>query len=255
MAKAQLGNGVVSARRKSPGELNYEPLYKQVKRALVQRIAGGEWRPGDLIPSEFELADELTVSQGTVRKALDEMTADNLLLRVQGRGTFVSRFDDEKLLFHFFRVAPDQGAPTFPDSRVISLERARADGREAAALDIREGTAVWRLARCRTLSDAPVIAEKITLPRKIFTDLGGIGDLPNNIYGLFADRYGVTVARAEEKLKAVRAAKEEAALLGCDVGDPLLQISRRAHDIAERIVEWRVSHCLTADVHYGLDIK
>lgn len=255
MAKVQPASGAVSARTRSWRAVNYGPLYKQVKRTLVERIAGGKWRQGDLIPSEHELAAELKVSQGTVRKALDEMTADNLLVRVQGRGTFVSRFDDEKLLFHFFRVVPDDGARTFPDSRVIMLDAAEADDEAAMQLGIRVGTPIWQLVRCRSLSDAPAIAESITLPLKLFPDLLSDVEIPNNIYGLFAERYRVTIARAEERVKAVGASRDVAKVLGCKAGEPVLQVSRRAYDVAERIVEWRVSTILTHDVHYGLEIK
>lgn len=255
MAKPPPHGNQLTGRRKSSGGLSYEPLYKQVKRALVQRIAGGDWRQGDLIPSEFELADELEVSQGTVRKALDELTADNLLLRLQGRGTFVASFDDEKLLFHFFKVVPDKGEPTFPDSSGTRLAAAVADRVEATTLGIRPGTSVWRLSRCRTLAELPMIAEYITLPRKLFPGLDRFDEIPNNLYGLFAGEFGVTIARAEEKLKAIPASSADAALLGCAPGVPLLQISRCAIDIEERIVEWRVSRCLTSDVHYELSIK
>src|SRR3546814_9298856 len=78
-----------------PALLVFKPRYQQVKDLLIGRLIGSYWKPGDLLPSEMQLAEELGVSQGTVRKALDEMTADNLLVRRQGRGTYVAEHDQE----------------------------------------------------------------------------------------------------------------------------------------------------------------
>ena len=66
----------------------FSPLYQQIKAMLLASLQAGEWQPGEVIPSEFELAARYEVSQGTVRKAIDELTAQNLLIRKQGKGTF-----------------------------------------------------------------------------------------------------------------------------------------------------------------------
>src|SRR5580704_8078982 len=94
--------------------LGARPLYAQVREVLVRRLVDGVWAPGEGLPSEMELAAELDVSQGTVRKALDTMAADKLLVRHQGRGTFVSIHDEARILFQFFKLAPDMGEPVFP---------------------------------------------------------------------------------------------------------------------------------------------
>ena len=69
---------------------SFRPLYEQIKILLTQSLIAGEWRPGESIPSEIELASRFRVSQGTVRKAIDELAADNILVRRQGTGTFVA---------------------------------------------------------------------------------------------------------------------------------------------------------------------
>src|SRR3712207_6352868 len=104
--------------QQAEGQLGVLPLYRQVMARLVHRIAEGVWRQGDALPTEFEIAAELGVSQGTVRKALDAMAAENLIVRQQGRGTFVARYDDQRILFHFFKLAPDEGERRFPESRI-----------------------------------------------------------------------------------------------------------------------------------------
>ena len=87
----------------------FSPLYRQIKNLILQSLEGGEWRPGDVIPSETELALRYNVSQGTVRKAIDEMAADNLLVRRQGKGTFVASHSDPRAFFRFLRLAAING--------------------------------------------------------------------------------------------------------------------------------------------------
>src|SRR5690606_120113 len=98
----------------------YKPLYVQVRDTLVRRLIDGLWQPGQLIPSEIELAREVGVSQGTIRKALDAMTTENLLVRRQGRGTYVAEPEDGRMLFQFFRLVQDGVARSFPTSQVQS---------------------------------------------------------------------------------------------------------------------------------------
>lgn len=236
-------------------DLGYSPLYKRVKTLLTARIADGRWQPGQIIPNEFQIAEELNVSQGTVRKALHEMTMDHLLVRRQGRGTFVASYDDERVLFQFFKLRPDRGARAFPDSTVLSLTSAAADERAAEALAIKPAERVWKLRRLRTLQESPVIVESIALPQSIFPDIDRLDEIPNNVYGLYSSRYGVTVAQAEERLKAISATAEMAGHLGCTPNTPLIEIDRRAIGLDGRPVEWRLSACLTASHHYYADLK
>ena len=98
---------------------SYKPLYVQVKDSLVRRLIDGAWQPGQLIPSEMELAREIGVSQGTIRKALDAMAADHLLVRRQGRGTYVAEPEESRILFRYFRMTPDSGEHSFPTSRIL----------------------------------------------------------------------------------------------------------------------------------------
>lgn len=231
------------------------PLYLQVREQFVLRLADRRWPPGTMIPSEIELARELGVSQGTVRKALNEMTADNLLVRRQGRGTFVVEPEDSRILFQFFRLAPDDGPPTFPLSRFLSMRAATATAEEAAAIELRRGDPVWRIARTRSFESRPVLFETITVSRDRFPDLPPAAELPNNLYQLYSTRWGVTIAQAEERLKAIPAAPEVAEALGCPRGAALLQIRRIARDLAGRAVELRISRCLTDEIHYGVSLR
>ena len=87
----------------------FSPLYQQIKALILHSLQSGEWRPGEAIPSEIELAARFKVSQGTVRKAVDELATDNLLVRRQGKGTFVATHAEEQTQYRFLRLTPDAG--------------------------------------------------------------------------------------------------------------------------------------------------
>lgn len=234
--------------------VGFRPLYRQVKDVLVDRIARGAWRGGEALPSEFEIAAELATSQGTVRKALDEMAAENLVVRRQGRGTFVARHDDARILFQFFKLVPDEGEARFPESRVLRVGLAPAGEAAARRLGLAPAAPVVRLVRERSLGGRVAVLERIELPADPFAPLCD-GPVPNNLYELYATRFGVTVARARERLKAVAAGPEEVRSLEVAAGAPLLLVDRIATAIDGRPAEWRVSACRTDDLHYLSDLR
>ncbi len=233
----------------------FRPLYQQVREILVTRLIDGTWPPGNLLPSELQLAAELGVSQGTVRKALDAIAADNLLIRRQGRGTFVAEPEEDRILFQFYKLTADDGRHRFPQSRLLGVTQGKATAAERARLALAPGARVWRVRRVRELDERPMLREKIVLSKARFPELGALKEIPNNVYALYASAYGVTIARAEEKLKAVAATTEDARHLHCAPGTPLLNIDRLAFSIDGTPVEWRVSRCLTDGYHYLSDLK
>lgn len=233
--------------------IGFRPLYRQVRDTLVKRIADGVWQPGQALPSEPELAADLGVSQGTVRKALDEMTAENVVVRRQGRGTFVAQHDDARVLFQFFKLAPDTGERRFPESRVLSLSTG-CDPHAAGYLQQEAEEPLLVIERLRLMADRALVAERICLPAGIFAGLRA-QDVPNNLYDLYSRQFGVTIGRACERLKAVPATEADARHLSVSPGCPLLQIERVAYALDERPVEWRVSRCRTDAVHYASDVR
>lgn len=234
--------------------LGFRPLYRQVKDVLVKRIAEGAWAEGGALPSEPDLAADLGVSHGTVRKALDELAAENLVVRRQGKGTYVARHDEERILFQFFKLIPDAGGRRFPGSRILAVELREADADAARILNLRKGARVVAIERVRMLADKVCISERIVLPKALFPGLEK-RELPNNLYELYRAEFGVTIARATERLKAVAATRREAKHLDVAVGTPLLAIDRTAFAIDGAPVEWRVSLCRTDTVHYLSDLR
>jgi GntR family transcriptional regulator len=228
----------------------FHPLYRQVKALLVGRLGDGTWPPGALLPSEIQIAAELGVSQGTVRKALDEMRGERLLTRQQGRGTFVARHDEARILFQFFKIVPDHGTATFPESELRLVIEAPADESERQALRLGADESVLRIARVRSLSGVPAISEYLSLPARVFPGLGREVAVENNLYDLYASRFGITVAGGEERIKAVPLPAEDSALLRLPPGTPVLAIDRVAIALDGKPVEWRRSLCSTADCAY-----
>jgi GntR family transcriptional regulator len=243
-----------SERAVSRAALGFRPLYRQVKDVLTRRIADGVWAAGHVLPSEPDIAADLGVSHGTVRKALDELAAENLVVRRQGKGTFVARHDEARILFQFFKLIPDTGERRFPDSRILNVEARDADADAARILGLRKGARVVAIERVRTIADTVCIFERITLPRALFPAIEK-RDLPNNLYELYRSDFGVTIARATERLKAGAAGRREAKHLDVTIGAPLLAIDRTALAIDGAPVEWRVSLCRTDAVHYLSDLR
>jgi GntR family transcriptional regulator len=241
--------------REATGEpLGFRPLYRQARDLLVKRIVDGQWPPGAALPSESEIAADLGVSQGTIRKALDELEAEKFVVRRQGKGTFVARHDEARILFQFFKLIPDSGESEFPESQILAVEADSADARTAAALDLRAGARVVRIERLRSLAGQVCIVERIALPRALFPGIEK-RELPNNLYELYRSDFGVTIVRASEKLKAVAATRREAKPLGLQPGAPLLSIDRIAIAADGRPAEWRLSLCRTERLHYWSDLR
>jgi GntR family transcriptional regulator len=224
-----------------------------VRDLLVKRIAEGVWQAGQILPSEPEIAQDLGVSAGTVRKALDEMTAENLVVRRQGRGTFVATHDDARILFQFFKLIPDSGVREFPESRVLGITIV-TDREATDALGLKARSRVVLIDRVRSLAGQPCVAERICLPAAMFPGIEG-RELPNNLYELYAVEFGVTIGRATERLKAVAAGTREAGLLEVQEGSPLLRIDRTAYALDGRRAEWRVWHCRTDGMHYLSELR
>jgi GntR family transcriptional regulator len=233
---------------------NPMPLYRQVRDVVAQRIADGDWVPGMMIPSEMALAEELGVSQGTVRKALDGLTAEHLLDRRQGRGTYVAEVTPESSQFRFFRMADKSGRRTTPEGAGARIKLRRAKAGERRRLELAMGDEVFALRRVRRIDGVPAIVERIVVPAARFPGLD-VGELPNALYALYQRDHGVSIMSAEEQLQAVAAPADVAAALGLAEGAPVLFISRIARALGGAPVEWRRSHCDTRAAVYAVTLS
>jgi GntR family transcriptional regulator len=236
---------------------SYRPLYDQIKILITQSLMAGEWRPGAAIPSELDLAARFGVSQGTVRKAIDELAAENILVRKQGKGTFVASHCEERSQTRFLRIVRDTGEIEPTESRLLDCRRERASEAVAQLLDLRAGTPIYVLKRILALSGKPLIVDNIHLPAALFRglDAAQISEYKASMYSFFETRYGIVMTHAQERLKAVAADPESARLLAVPAHSPLLCVDRVAYTFGNRAVEWRRGLCNTASHHYANELS
>lgn len=230
----------------------FSPLYRQIKSLILQGLESGEWRPGEAIPSESDLATRFNVSQGTVRKAIDEMAAENLLIRKQGKGTFVASHADPRAFFRFLRLVPLAGGVEQSTSQPLECWRAKAGTEAARVLQLKLGDAIIIVRRLLQFSNRPVVVDEIYLPGEIFSGLSleVLKDWQGSLYSLFETRFGVRMIRAEERIRAVAADRNSAELLGVADGSPLLSVERVSFTYGDRPVEWRRGLYSTAEHYY-----
>ena len=230
----------------------FSPLYRQIKNLILQGLASGEWRPGEAIPSEAELAIRFNVSQGTVRKAIDEMAAENLVVRKQGKGTYVASHNDPRAFFRFLRVVPNEGGVSVPQSVPLECWRAKAGQEAARILDIAPGAPITIVRRVLKFNNKPVVLDEIYLPGEIFQGLSLeiLQDYQGSLYSLFETRFGVRMIRAEERIRAVAADRATAEQLAVDEGSPLLSVERVTYTYGDKPVEWRRGLYATAEHYY-----
>lgn len=219
---------------------SFSPLYRQIKGLLIARLQAGEWKAGEAIPSELDLAARFGVSQGTMRKAIDELAADNLLVRRQGKGTFVATHAEQKIQYRFLRLMPDEGSEAL-GRQLLDCKRQRAPAWIAKALQMRAGDPMVEVRRLLHSKNEPVVLDDIWLPGQLFKGLTAerLAQHRGPFYGLFEAEFGVHMIRAEEKIRAVAADADSAALLQVAVGTPLLSVERLSFTYGDKPVELR----------------
>lgn len=230
----------------------FQPLYQQIKALITQSLISGEWGPGDVIPSEMELAARFGVSQGTVRKAIDELAAENIVVRRQGKGTFVATHTEINAKLRFLRLVAADGSKELLDNKLLECVRAKASSYIAKLLNLKAGSAVIEIRRLLLFSGQPLILDRIILPAAPFKGVTAerIEEYNGSMYRMYETIFGLRMVRAEERLIAVGAEPEVAGALDIDSGVPLLSIERVSYTYGDRPMEWRLGLCLTGSHHY-----
>ena len=231
---------------------SFRPLYEQIKILLTQSLVAGEWKPGEAIPSEMELATRFSVSQGTVRKAIDALASEHILMRRQGKGTFVASHNEPSYRYRFLRVKPDSGDKPHPHNLFFGLERGKAAGDAAHSLALKAGTPVMTFRRVMSFAGKPVILDEIVFAADQFPGLtlAELEEFSGSVYSFYESVFGVRMIRAEERLRAVAADGFAAAHLKVAKGTPLLCVDRIAFTYGDKPVEWRRGLCVTEGFSY-----
>jgi GntR family transcriptional regulator len=238
----------------------FSPLYQQIKSLILRSLQAGEWKPGDVIPSEFDLAARYRVSQGTVRKAIDALATDNLVVRRQGKGTFVATHAEAHTQYRFLRLLPDTGDLSTQgpaERRIIECRRLRASAEVARQLMLRTGDPVLQVKRVLSFAGSPAILEELWLPGGPFKGLTleTLSDDKGPMYALFESQFGVRMVRADEKIKAVGADADAASLLEVLPGSPLLSVERLAYTYNDVPMELRRGLYRTDTHHYSNELN
>ena len=229
--------------------------YQQIKGLILQSLQAGEWRPGELIPSEMELAARFKVSQGTVRKAIDELAAENLVMRRQGKGTFVATHTAQQVQYRFLKLHPDVGnleGEGRAQRTILECKRVRAPAEIARLLSLRSGDTVVQIRRVLAFSGIPTILEDIWLPGSAFKGLTveQMASFKGPTYAMFESDFGVRMVRADEKLRAVLPDEAQAKLLDVSTQTPLLSVERVAYTYNDIPMELRRGIYRTDTHHY-----
>jgi GntR family transcriptional regulator len=242
-----------------PSTPSFSPLYQQIKSLILQSLHAGEWKPGEPIPSEIELAARFRVSQGTVRKAIDELAAETRVVRRQGKGTFVATHAEQHVRYRFLKLVPDQDDAESvgpAERRIVDCRRLRAPSDIARALALRTGDAALQVRRVLSYGGTPTILEDLWLPGMSFKGLTAerLAQWRGPMYAMFETEFGVRMVRAEEKLRAVLPDAAQAALLGVSTTTPLLSVERVAHTYHDTPMELRRGLYRTDTHHYRNDL-
>ncbi len=238
----------------------FSPLYQQIKGLILQGLQSGEWKPGEGIPSEMELAARYRVSQGTVRKAIDELASNNLLIRRQGKGTFVATHAEQQIQYRFLKLIPDLGDPKSEgpaQRKIIDCKKLRANADIARALAIRSGDAVLQVRRVLSFAGSPTILEDLWLPGTPFKGLTAerLSEYDGPMYAMFEAEFGVRMVKAEERIKAVMPDSAQCKLLEIKSNTPLLSVERLAYTYNDTPMELRRGFYVTNTHHYHNDLN
>ncbi|MBI2770118.1 MAG: GntR family transcriptional regulator [Burkholderiales bacterium] len=253
-------NGMATAEAPAQATPAFSPLYQQIKGLILQSLQAGEWKPGEAIPSEMDLAARFRVSQGTVRKAIDELAAENLVVRRQGKGTFVATHSEQQVQYRFLKLMPDsgdQGSEGPAQRSVLECRRVRATADVARALALRSGDAVVQVRRILAFGGVPTILEDMFLPGNAFKGITAdqVAGYHGPTYAMFEVEFGVRMVRAEEKIRAVSPDAQQAALLKVEPGAPLLSVERIAYTYNDVPMELRRGLYRTDTHHYRNELN
>jgi GntR family transcriptional regulator len=217
------------------------PLYEIVRGGIVERLRTGVWAAGDRLPPEPELARLFGVGIGTIRRAVEQLVAERLLIRRAGRGTIVARFTDEHAFDLYFNYVDPAGVAVQVSAELLSFAKERANARFAALFGMERGGTVARVENLRKAGDVPVMLDRLWIPMSVFPTLSAqeFSARRGSIYGYYQERYGVSVVRVSEDLTAAEADEGVARAFGVAPGAAVLVVERTAFTFQDRPVEFR----------------
>jgi len=218
------------------------PRYHQLKEILRERVRSGEWKPGDLIPSERELSETYSISRMTARQAITDLVNEGVFYREQGRGTFVTQNKITQQLLHLTGFTEDiRARGQRPSTKVLTAEMRPADEVTAEHLRLDPGQPVFLLRRLRLADDEPLAIEVSALNFKGCERLAEEDLEHNSLYQLLESQYGLPLMEADQEIEAGLAGDEEAGILKIPAGSAVLYTRRTTFTDRNRPVEYATS--------------
>jgi GntR family transcriptional regulator len=218
------------------------PRYHQLKEILRERIRSGEWKPGDLIPSERELSESYDISRMTARQAITDLVNEGVFFREQGRGTFVTQNKITQQLLHLTGFTEDiRARGQRPSTKVLAASLLPADEIAAGQLRIVPGEPMFVLRRLRLADDEPLAIEVSMLNFKGCEHLGENDFEHESLYQLLESAYGIPLMEADQEIEAGLANEEEAKILDVALGSAVLHTRRTTYTERNRPVEYAIS--------------
>ena len=206
------------------------PLYEQLMNEVERKIREGYYKPGDKIATEAEMAKEFGVSLITVRKAVSLLMEKGLVIKKQGKGTFVTKpkyARNMRNLQSFSEMCEQMGVK--PGGKMLENRLVPADGKIAASLGVEQGSRVVYIERLRYADQEPVVIEKNYFSLKYASLLEEVFD-DTSLFHFLREKNGIRVSSSEKMIELCRATQEEAKLLGVKKGDYLLFVRSTAYD-------------------------
>ena len=232
------------------------PLYKVVEKHIRQKVRSGELVPGDLIPSEPQLAQTLGVSTGTVKKAIENLATERLLYRHQGKGTYVSRIDFNNSLFRFFSYAGHDGVAVRIHKETTIRKLMNGSKDICRKLEVEPDTQLLYIERVGYVKQDPILVEKCWWLAELVSGLEQEEvHIPDLMYTLVVERFGVPVIRSEETLTAGAADKSIANLLNIKLRDPVVVLHRLTYTVNDKPIEYRITQGRADRFSYKTEIR
>jgi GntR family transcriptional regulator len=212
------------------------PLHEQIKDKILQNIIVGDWPAGFSIPSEVELSAEFNVSYGTIRRAMDDLTQQGVIMRRRRTGTVVTGRTPHHTLsrfYQFYRLHTLDGQLINTDARVLKVAHSSPSPDEAVELNLSEDDTVIHFKRLRISDGRPVMIDRCVLPLRLAPDFPTeVSKAPTMIYKWLLDQHGLQLSAVRERITARLATPEDCALLDLSASEPhaMLDISETAYD-------------------------
>lgn len=238
------------------GTANSNPLYAEIQQQITRSLIGGEWKPGELIPSEIELSRRFGVSKGTVRRALEDLVSKKVLVRRQGRGTFIAIHTRDRVMYHFFHLIGRDGSRKPPVATLLGYRVIKGTDDACDKLRIERRSRLINVQNLIELAGKGIFVDDILIPRSFFPGLTEkiFRDRESTIYALYQSLFNINVVRISEELAAGHAPLEHEKRLAIRRSEPVLIIDRIAYTYQDKPIELRRSWVNTSSHVYLSDL-